>query len=903
MSSERSEGLSGPGGGTSSGDGLSRADTASVLSRQPSRRLDFRLLPAAAAAWVCAWAGVHSSWRTASAVVGVMVLGICVCLVCLMFRWVASRLMARTRGPRHSRTHAVQWLAHLVLVLTVSAAVLATCAMTQRHHDASGWTAAVSGETPFEVTLRVTGDAQVLDRPGFAGEDRVLAQTRVMTAELPRHEATIDPQADAALIASVPEDTDAGTFLTAGHTYRVTVKAQASDPGQRSTALLFPFGDHAVEPLGPDGEASITDVFNALRAATARAAAHAVGDAPGLLPGLILGDRSHQDAELDEAMRDAGLSHLTAVSGANCALILGSLWAVGRVLGLPRWTMLPIGLAGLALFILLVHPEPSVIRAGVMGGIGALSLFAGRGRTALSLLCVCVLVLLVYDPWFSTAPAFQLSAAATLGIILAGTPAKEWMEQWLPGIVAGPLALAFSAQLFVTPILLPLSSSINTYAVPANLLAAPLVPFITVPGTVAALISTTLPWLSSIILWCSGIAAAGIGAVGRFTAALPQATAPWPEGPWGAVLVVTYSAAAVVLVHMLVTRRSDAHNGQGPEVGQDHPSAQAGSGTPPGRTLRWRRVRVLFWTRVVVLGSAGGTLCALVVPAGTLLLGSGLPEHWRIALCDVGQGDMLVVRTGAEAGIIVDTGEEPGPAAECLTSLKISEVPLLMVTHDHSDHYGGNEGVFNTARVQRVLFSGSASWDLEAEMDFLERIEDPPPVERAEPGQLLAYDEDRYPVSIHVVAAAAHHSNPNDNSLAALFNVAPANGGPSADGSATPGPDLAGSAGEGGLTLLTTGDLEETVTDSLVRRQVMPADVDVLKVAHHGAKNGGTALLRHARPAVALIGVGADNSYGHPAPVIAETLEEVGAVTYRTDIHGTVVLTQENARLEVAKVP
>lgn len=900
MSSEGLERLPRAGVGPTSG-GLSRADTASLLSRQPNRRLDFRLLPAAAAAWVCAWAGVHSSWRTAFVVVGLMVLGIIACLVCLMLSWGVRRLRARTGAIRRRRRHAGQWLAHLILVLTVSAAVLAACAMTQRHHEVSGWTAAVRGEVPFEVILRVTGDAQVLDRPGFAGEDRVLAQTRVMTAELPRQAGTIDPKADAALIASVPEDTDAGTFLTAGHAYRITVKGQASDPGQRSTALLFPFGDHGVEPLGPDGESSVTDVFNALRAATAQAAAHTVGDAPGLLPGLILGDRSHQDDELDEAMRDAGLSHLTAVSGANCALVLGSLWAVARVLGLPRWTMLPIGLTGLALFILLVHPEPSVVRAGVMGGIGALSLFAGRGRTALSLLCVCVLVLLIYDPWFSTAPAFQLSAAATLGIILAGTPAKEWLEQWLPGIVAGPLALAFSAQLFVTPILLPLSSAINTYAVPANLLAAPLVPFITVPGTVAALISTTLPWVSSAILWCSGIAAAGIGAVGRFTASLPQAMAPWPEGPWGAVLVVTYSAAAVVLVHMLVTRRSDAHAGE--VTGQGHPSTEAASPEPPGRAQRWRRTRLLFWSRVVVLGSAGGTLCALVVPAGTLLLVSGLPEHWRIALCDVGQGDMLVVRTGAEAGIIVDTGEEPGPAAECLTSLKISEVPLLMVTHDHSDHYGGNEGVFNTARVQHVLFSGSASWDLEAEMEFFERISDPPPVERAEPGQHLAYDEDQYPVSIDVVAAAQHHSNPNDNSLAAVFYLAPAHGGQPAEGPATADPAPAGSVGESVLTLLTTGDLEETVTDSLVRRHVMPADVDVLKVAHHGAKNGGTALLRHARPAVALIGVGADNSYGHPAPVIEETLEEIGAVAYRTDLHGTVVLTHENSRLEAAKVP
>ncbi len=848
---------------------LPRAEVARLLSLGPSRRLDLRLLPAAGAAWVCAAAGVHGTWRTTAVVVAFMVLGLIACTALLLLRRRSGRAPA-----------ARAWLIHLVLILTVSVAVLASAAMTQRHHDVSGWAAAVAGETPFEVTLRVTGDAQVLDRPGFSGEDRVLARAHVLTADLPGGAGTVEPEADAAFLGSVPEGVPPSSFLTAGHSYRVTVKAQPSDPGQRSTALLFPAGAAAAEPLAPDGVAAVTDVFNALRATTARAAAHTAGDAPGLLPGLILGDRSHQAADLDEAMRDAGLSHLTAVSGANCALILASLWASARVLRLPRWTMLPLGLTGLGLFVLLVHPEPSVIRAGVMGSIGALSLFAGRGRTALSLLCVSVLLLLIYDPWFSTAPAFQLSVAATLGIILAGTPAKEWLEQRMPGILAGPLALAFSAQLFVTPVLLPLSSAISTYAIPANLLAAPLVPFITVPGTAAALLSTTLPWLSAAILWCSGFAAAGIGAVGRFTASLPQATAPWPEGPWGAVLVVVYSAAAIVLVHLLVTRRS----AQEADVEGPRPALRRGrSGHPAVHRRPRRRIRLIWWIRVFVLGSAGGSVCALVLPASTIFLGSGLPEHWRMALCDVGQGDMLVVRTGAEAGIIVDTGEDPGPAAACLASLNIKEVPLLMVTHDHSDHYGGNEGVFDTARVGQVLFSGSSSWDLEAEMDFLEDGPDKPPVDRAEPGQQLTYEDDRYPVSIHVVAAAQHHSNPNDNSLAALFTM-----------------EL---SGEPTVSLLTTGDLEETVTDSLVRRQVMPPNVDVLKVAHHGAKNGGTALLRHTRPSVALIGVGADNSYGHPAPVIEETLESVGAVTYRTDLHGTVVLGTEGSRFQAVRVP
>lgn len=829
------------------------------------RPLDLRLLPAALAAWIAASAATHLPWAAAArlgwtAVIAAPALGL---LLLLMRR--------RSTG---AHTRLIGWCRHLllhsVLCCLVAATVALSAAMPQRAAEEAGWTEAVTTELPFEVVVRVNGDAQLLDRPGFDGEDRLLAQVSVESAQLPGSDAADgDGGADSAdgldgtdgavalgaaavLIVSVGEvSADSGsTELVAGQRYRGTVRASPAESGDRATALLFPFGQDGLTALSPDRWTQFTAGFNSLRAATVEHAQHAVADGPALLPAIVLGDRSQQSAELRDAMLDSGLSHLSAVSGTHLALVTGALLGMLRLVRAPRWLTLPVLLLGTVLFVLLVQPKPSVIRAAVMGNIGALAVFAGRGRASFALLCLCVLILLVYDPYYSVEPAFQLSVAATLGIILAGQRIKEMLDPWLPAMLSAPLALTASAQLFAVPVLLPLAEGVQTYSVPANILAGPLLPLVTVPGTAAALLSTAAPWLSVALLWCSGWAAAGIGQIGRAAADMPRAVAPWPQGGFGLALVGLYLLAVLILVVLLVRRGA------------------------------WQ----ITWLHGLVLGAASGSLVALMLPA-TVWAGGGLPEQWRVALCDVGQGDMLVVRTAEDAAVIIDAGDEPEAADDCLDDLGISAVEMLMITHDHRDHYAGAPGVVRGREVGRVLYSATSGWDAAAAMGIGEEV----PTVRAELGQEGRLGE-TFPVSYRIWSAYGHFPNPNDNSLVvqlSLYETAEA---------------PAGSANVP-LRLLVTGDLEEELTAALLRQDRLPQEVDLLKVAHHGAANGGLDLLKSREPAVALIGVGEENSYGHPDQSILDALAEVGAVTYRTDLHGTVILSWEEGLLSAVRLP
>lgn len=826
------------------------------------RPLDLRLLPAALAAWIAASAAVHLPWTAAArlgwtAVIAAPALG----LVLL--------LMRRVSGGAH--TCLIGWCRHLllhcVLCCLIAATVALSAASPQRAAEEAGWTEAVTSEIPFEVVVRVNGDAQLLDRPGFDGEDRLLAQVSVESAQLPgadsAHGAGNTEGAGstegaaalgvaAVLIVSVGEVSahGGGTELVAGQRYRGTVRASPTESGDRATALLFPFGQEGMTALSPDRWTQFTAGFNSLRTATVEHAQHAVADGPALLPAIVLGDRSQQSAELRDAMLDSGLSHLSAVSGTHLALVTGALLGMLRLVRAPRQLTLPVLLIGTVLFVLLVQPKPSVIRAAVMGSIGALAVFAGRGRASFALLCLCVVILLAYDPFYSVEPAFQLSVAATLGIVLAGQRIKEMLGQWLPAVLSGPLALTASAQLFAVPVLLPLAEGVQTYSVPANILAGPLLPLVTVPGTAAALLSTAAPWLSAALLWCSGWAAAGIGQIGRAAAEMPRAVAPWPQGGFGLALVGLYLLAVLILVVLLV------------------------------RGGAWQ----ITWLHGGVLGAASGSLVALMLPA-TVWTGGGLPEQWRVALCDVGQGDMLVVRTAEEAAVVIDAGEDPDAADACLDDLGISVVEMLMITHDHRDHYAGAPGVIRGREVARVLYSATSGWDAAAALGIGEEI----PTDRAELGQEGTLGE-TFPVSYRVWSAYSHFPNPNDNSLVVqlhLYETTEAS---------------VGSANDP-LRLLVTGDLEEELTAALLRQDRLPQEVDLLKVAHHGAANGGLDLLESREPAVALIGVGEENSYGHPDQSVLDALAEAGTVTYRTDLHGTVILSWEAGALSAARLP
>ena len=145
-----------------------------------------------------------------------------------------------------------------------------------------------------------------------------------------------------------------------------------------------------------------------------------------------MGDTGAVTTELDAAMKASSLSHLTAVSGANCALVVGIAYALAAVCGLRRGIRVAAGLGALVAFVVLVSPEPSVVRAAAMAAIAMLGLLLGRTGAGLSLLTASVAILLIADPWLAGSLGFALSVAATGALLVLAGPLAEGLGRWMP---------------------------------------------------------------------------------------------------------------------------------------------------------------------------------------------------------------------------------------------------------------------------------------------------------------------------------------------------------------------------------------------------------------------------------------------------------------------------------------
>ena len=210
-------------------------------------------------------------------------------------------------------------------------------------------------------------------------------------------------------------------------------------------------------------------------------------DAP-LIPGMVLGDTSLQSAEFSNAMRRSGLTHLTAVSGANFAIISSFLlWLMQFLIRRINLRLLATTIVLIA-FIGLVRPSPSVLRAAAMAAVVIFAKSHRERSDSIPSLGFAVAIVVIADPWQSRDPGFALSVLATAGLLLIAPKLK------FPKGFAEPIA----ASIPCAPIIVALSGYLSITSIFANVLVAPLVAPVTILGFIASLLPPLAPMLISI---------------------------------------------------------------------------------------------------------------------------------------------------------------------------------------------------------------------------------------------------------------------------------------------------------------------------------------------------------------------------------------------------------------------
>ena len=237
-------------------------------------------------------------------------------------------------------------------------------------------------------------------------------------------------------------------------------------------------------------------------------------EAGPLLAALLMGSAVVDLPEqLQQQFRAAGLSHALAASGFHLTVLLGLVMALVR--GKSEFLQLTAGLGAMALFLLLAGPQPSVLRALLMGA-AALVIKTNEERSKpLGLLMFSLFLLLLWQPAWLWDVGFQLSASATAGLILTAPR----LEKHCHALIAVPLA----AWLWTLPLQLLHFGVVPIYAVPANLLASPLISVLTLGSMASAVVALVLPPLLAPLVWLLQFPIQGLLLLVKIAAQLPLA--------------------------------------------------------------------------------------------------------------------------------------------------------------------------------------------------------------------------------------------------------------------------------------------------------------------------------------------------------------------------------------------
>lgn len=497
-------------------------------------RTDVRLVPLAVTVWL-----------TAALLVGRTVPSVVVAGVAALAAAAALVRARRRRARRAGRTA----LPGVVLCLVGVVAVAGVVAADARAARSQLLAEAAHGGTRVTVDVLVVGEPRALPST-WGGPARYAVDVRVEQVRIADdrgHGAGTLAETiaiPASLVGARWQDVVVGERVST----TVAVAARGHD-GRRARYDLR--GATAPRPVAP--ASAPRRVAHGLRTGLRGAVVGLPSDAAGLVPGIAVGDTSAVPDDLVDAMRTTGLTHLTAVSGAHFSLVGALVLAATAALRVPRVPRVVGTVAVLAGLVLLVGPDPSVLRAAGTGAIGLLALAIGRRGAAVPALAAGVVVLLLLDPWLARSAGLALSVAATAGLVVGGPLVLAGLHgarRWLLAAVAAPAL----AQLACAPVLVLLEPNLATWSLPANVVAAPVVAPTTILGLGATLVAPVSPEGAARLAALAGHGASWIAGTARTFAAWPGASLPWLPGPAGAGLLVLVEASLVALVVVRVRR-------------------------------------------------------------------------------------------------------------------------------------------------------------------------------------------------------------------------------------------------------------------------------------------------------------------------------------------------------------
>ncbi len=571
-----------------------------------------------------------------------------------------------------------------------------------------------------------------------------------------------------------------------------------------------------------------------------------------LLSGILLGLDAELPAEVREAFNRTGTAHIIAISGANIIIVIKVLLnLLTPAAGIRRARLLTMfGVAGYALF---VGADPTVIRAAIMGCLVMFAAQTGRKAHGLTSLAFAVWAMSAWNPGLLWDAGFQLSVAATAGLVLFGDVFTGGLESLLTRLLpqqkaqkvaswlSEPVAISLAAQIATTPLAMLYFGQLSLVSLLANALIVPAQPWVMVLGwlaLVAGLLAYPLGWLVS----------------------------------WGVWLPLTYTLEIVRWLAGFSWAAVEAHLSS--SVVWGFYALLFGLGWlklqhPEDRAELWRRIRRQLSTASVLLI---GLLVLVVVWYTALTQPDGRLHVWFL---DVGHGHAVLLQTPRGAHILVDGGPNPSRLRQEIGDALPAwdrTLDLVVVTQPTSASMGALPALLESYEV--ALVAASAQKTIDSAYQALD----------------VLLDKRRIP---RTTLVAGQRIETNDGvSLEVLYSPYPTQ------------PEI--NAEETGLVLkISYGDASFLVTPRLSAPSVEALLASgrylgstVALLPSYGADDANPpAFLAAVSPQVAVIMA---ERAGYPAPETLERLQQLGSVQlFRTDRQGTIEIVVERDTLRV----
>ena len=510
----------------------------------------------------------------------------------------------------------------------------------------------------------------------------------------------------------------------------------------------------------------------------------------------------------------------------------------------------------LIFFMALTGFTASVVRASIMGILILTSGLVHRKSDTINNLGISSLIILICNPYTIIDAGFWLSFAGTMGIILLEEPINSYFQKFkickIKPIswIINSFTITFAANIIIIPIMAYMFSTFSMTFWISNILAAPVMEFVTIYGFLIYFISIFLLPLAKFLGIILNFSLNSLIKIAEITSLIPGSSI-YIKTPYLLECIIYY------LILFLI--------------------------------FNWKRIKEKLENNKILekikKNSYKYISIILIFIILTNTISNKIFQEIKIYFVDVGQGDSTLIQTIEGKNILIDGGGSEFGSFDVGESIllpylldrRITTIDYLMISHFDSDHIGGVFAILENLKVKNIIISkqGETSENLKKFYEITNNKGIRTIIVKK--GDIVEIDKYSHFEILFPKDNLIEDNILNNNSIVARFNSL-------------------------NFSILFTGDIEEIAEKRLCELYSGTDKLEafVLKVAHHGSKTSSTEeFLELVKPKIALIGVGKNNNFGHPNIDVIERLENMGSKIYRTDNCGEIIIRINREKLQI----